>query len=61
MAPQSTSADVSPIEEIIVEMRAGRMVVLVDEEDRENEGDLILAAEHVTPKRSTSWPVSAVA
>ncbi|MCB1968249.1 MAG: 3,4-dihydroxy-2-butanone-4-phosphate synthase, partial [Candidatus Accumulibacter sp.] len=50
MAPQSTSADVSPIEEVIVEMRAGRMVVLVDEEDRENEGDLILAAEHVTPE-----------
>ncbi|MBK8114860.1 MAG: 3,4-dihydroxy-2-butanone-4-phosphate synthase [Candidatus Accumulibacter sp.] len=48
MAPQSSSADVSPIEEIIVEMRAGRTVVLVDEEDRENEGDLILAAEHVT-------------
>jgi 3,4-dihydroxy 2-butanone 4-phosphate synthase/GTP cyclohydrolase II len=50
MAPQSTSGDVSPIEEIIVEMRAGRMVVLVDEEERENEGDLILAAEHVTPE-----------
>jgi len=31
-------------------MRGGRMVVLVDEEDRENEGDLILAAEHVTPE-----------
>ena len=31
-------------------MRAGRMVILVDEDDRENEGDLILAAEHVTPE-----------
>jgi 3,4-dihydroxy 2-butanone 4-phosphate synthase/GTP cyclohydrolase II len=31
-------------------MRAGRMVILVDEEDRENEGDLVLAAEHVTPE-----------
>lgn len=41
---------ISPIEEIIVEMRAGRMVILVDEEDRENEGDLVLAAEHVTPE-----------
>ncbi len=40
----------SPISEIIDEMRAGRMVVLVDEEDRENEGDLVLAAEHVTPE-----------
>src|ERR1700761_528507 len=31
------------------EIRAGRMVVVVDDEDRENEGDLPLAAEHVTP------------
>jgi 3,4-dihydroxy 2-butanone 4-phosphate synthase/GTP cyclohydrolase II len=29
---------------------AGRMVILVDEEDRENEGDLVMAAEHVTPE-----------
>lgn len=50
MAPQSTSPAISPIEEIIVEMRAGRMVILVDEEDRENEGDLVLAAEMVTPE-----------
>ncbi len=50
MAPQSTSAAISPIEDIIAEMRAGRMVILVDEEDRENEGDLVLAAEHVTPE-----------
>ena len=35
-------------EEIIAELRAGRMVILVDEEDRENEGDLVLAADHVT-------------
>src|SRR3954466_13433331 len=41
---------VSPVTEIIEEMRAGRMVILVDEEDRENEGDLVLAAEHVTPE-----------
>ncbi len=38
----------SPIQEIVAELRAGRMVVLVDEEDRENEGDLVLAAEFVT-------------
>ena len=36
-------------EEIIAELKAGRMVVLVDEEDRENEGDLVLAADFVTP------------
>ena len=35
-------------EEIIAEIRAGRMVILVDEEDRENEGDLVLAADHVS-------------
>jgi 3,4-dihydroxy 2-butanone 4-phosphate synthase/GTP cyclohydrolase II len=62
MAPHSTSHSSSPslssspvntissTEEIIAEMRAGRMVILVDEEDRENEGDLVLAAEHVTPE-----------
>ena len=41
---------ISPVEDIIAEMRAGRMVILVDEEDRENEGDLVLAADHVTPE-----------
>ena len=50
MSPQSRSTAISPIEEVIVEMRAGRMVILVDEEDRENEGDLVLAAELVTPE-----------
>ena len=40
----------SPIQDIIAEIRAGRMVVLVDEEDRENEGDLVLAADCVTPE-----------
>src|SRR5690606_20047092 len=41
---------VSPIEDIVADMRAGRMVILVDEEDRENEGDLVLAADQVTPE-----------
>src|SRR5664279_3620119 len=40
----------APIPEIIAELKAGRMVVLVDEEDRENEGDLVLAADFVTPE-----------
>src|SRR3954454_9494682 len=35
--------------EIIAELKAGRMVVLVDEEDRENEGDLVIGAEFATP------------
>ncbi len=41
---------ISTTQEIIAELRAGRMVILVDEEDRENEGDLVLAAEFVTPE-----------
>lgn len=36
--------------EIIEDIRQGKMVVLMDDEDRENEGDLIMAAEHVTPE-----------
>jgi 3,4-dihydroxy 2-butanone 4-phosphate synthase/GTP cyclohydrolase II len=40
----------SPITDIVADLRAGRMVVLVDEEERENEGDLVLAAELVTPE-----------
>lgn len=38
----------STVQEIVEEIRQGRMVVLVDDEGRENEGDLVLAAEHVT-------------
>ena len=41
-------APVAPVEEIVEELRAGRMVILVDEEDRENEGDIVIAADHVT-------------
>ncbi|MBP8310080.1 MAG: 3,4-dihydroxy-2-butanone-4-phosphate synthase [Burkholderiaceae bacterium] len=40
----------SSIPEILAEFRAGRMVILIDEEDRENEGDLVLAADFVTPE-----------
>jgi 3,4-dihydroxy 2-butanone 4-phosphate synthase/GTP cyclohydrolase II len=39
------------IQEIIAELKAGRIAVLVDDEDRENEGDLIFAAEFVTPEK----------
>ena len=39
---------ISPVEDIVADMRAGRMVILIDEEDRENEGDLLLAADHVS-------------
>ena len=47
MNPQ-TPVPISPVEDIVADMRAGCIVILVDEEDRENEGDLVLAADHVT-------------
>jgi len=40
----------APVSELIEEVRAGRMVVIVDDEDRENEGDLIMAAQCVQPQ-----------
>ncbi len=44
------SSAFSPIEEVLADMRAGRMVIILDDEDRENEGDFIMAAEHATPE-----------
>jgi 3,4-dihydroxy 2-butanone 4-phosphate synthase / GTP cyclohydrolase II len=41
---------IAAVTELVAEIAAGRMVILVDEEDRENEGDVIIAAEHVTPQ-----------
>ncbi len=43
-------APISPIPELVAELAAGRMVILVDDANRENEGDLVLAADHVTPE-----------
>ena len=43
------SEAISPIEEIIEDARNGRMFVLVDHEDRENEGDLVIPAQMATP------------
>jgi 3,4-dihydroxy 2-butanone 4-phosphate synthase/GTP cyclohydrolase II len=40
----------SSIPTVLAELRAGRMVLILDDEDRENEGDLIMAAEHATPE-----------
>ena len=45
---QREKAALSPVSEIVAEIRAGRIVVLVDDEDRENEGDLVFAAEFVS-------------
>src|SRR3954465_2140530 len=41
---------ISPLPELVAELAAGPMVILGDEEDRENEGDLVLAADHVSPE-----------
>ncbi len=41
---------IAPVPELVAELAAGRMVILVDEEDRENEGDLVVAADRVTPE-----------
>ena len=46
----SSTASVTSTPGVVAEIQAGRMVILVDEEDRENEGDLVMAAEFVTPQ-----------
>src|SRR5262245_15956838 len=48
MSPRGSSPYVVGIEEALAELRAGRMIILMDDEDRENEGDLCVAAERVT-------------
>src|ERR671918_1115765 len=45
------SAAISPVAEVIAAIRAGEIVILVDDEDRENEGDLVFAAEFVTAEK----------
>ena len=49
LVEQDWSDAISPIEEIIDDARNGRMFVLVDHEDRENEGDLVIPAQMATP------------
>jgi 3,4-dihydroxy 2-butanone 4-phosphate synthase/GTP cyclohydrolase II len=44
------AAPLNAVAELLSELRAGRMVIVMDDEDRENEGDLIMAAEHATPE-----------
>jgi 3,4-dihydroxy-2-butanone 4-phosphate synthase len=43
-----TPVQISPVEDIVADLRAGRIVIMVDDEDRENEGDLLIASDHVT-------------
>ena len=49
MENKTQNAKISPIEEIIEEARNGKMYILVDDPDRENEGDLIIPAQMATP------------
>lgn len=42
------------IEEAIADFREGKFIIVVDDEDRENEGDFIIAAEKITPEKWTS-------
>ena len=44
-----TRGPFAPIEEAVAAIRAGKMVIVVDDEERENEGDLTIAAEKITP------------
>jgi 3,4-dihydroxy 2-butanone 4-phosphate synthase/GTP cyclohydrolase II len=48
--PSASGATFSSIDDIIADIRAGKMVIMVDDEKRENEGDLIMAAEKVRPQ-----------
>ena len=44
-----SATEFAPIEQILERLKAGEMVIMVDDEDRENEGDLIMLASQVTP------------
>ena len=49
------AANYSTIEQALEELRAGHLIMVIDDPDRENEGDLICAAQFATPRTSTSW------
>lgn len=48
--PDAQNGKIAPIEDAIAAIRDGHMVILVDDEDRENEGDLVIAADAITPE-----------
>lgn len=50
MQDSHVASHIAPIEQAFEDLRAGKMIILVDDEDRENEGDLVMAAQHVTPE-----------
>jgi hypothetical protein len=45
------------IEDAVRDLKAGRMIVVIDDEDRENEGDLAMAADMIAPDAVASWPL----
>ena len=49
------STEFNSIEEALEDLRAGKVIMCVDDPDRENEGDFICAAQFATLKTSTSW------
>jgi 3,4-dihydroxy 2-butanone 4-phosphate synthase/GTP cyclohydrolase II len=49
--PEDSTSPFAPIEEVVAAIARGEMVVMVDDEDRENEGDLIMAAQHATAEK----------
>ncbi len=51
MTMSSLESKMNSIEEIVEDIKQGKMVILIDDEDRENEGDLIFAADFVTPEK----------
>jgi 3,4-dihydroxy 2-butanone 4-phosphate synthase/GTP cyclohydrolase II len=51
--PSKKTPVCDPVESVVEDIRAGRMVIVTDDEDRENEGDLICAAEKITPEMVT--------
>jgi len=50
IAEQNTPIALNSTEELIADIKAGKMVILMDDEDRENEGDLVIAANAITPE-----------
>lgn len=50
MNNKASKSELTSVKKAIEELKNGRMIILIDDEDRENEGDLVLAAEHATPE-----------
>src|ERR1051325_11181903 len=49
-SPAKKKTEFDSIDALVADIKRGKMVILVDDADRENEGDLIMAAEHITPE-----------